>query len=269
MDRMRTSCGNQAQYRFRFLAYSVASSNARAPPPAAAARAARPGNDRRGGRRAPVHALGGLAAARDARARGGRALLEPAGRGVRLTDAALVLVDHAEALLDRAALAEADLAAAAGTVAGRGRIAGFESVALGSRCPLWRRWRGGATAALRVARGRARGGATGARARRLDLVLGDEWQHQPRLPAGVERHDLNRTPCAWSCPPRHPVARRHPEAVPLAELAGEAWTTGHPGLGWEEVAQPHLPRAGRLRSRHPTPHERRLISLALVAAARP
>src|SRR5687768_15512641 len=57
-------------------------------------------------------------------------LLEPAGRGVRLTDAALVLVDHAEALLDRAAVAEADLAAAAGTVAGRARIAGFQSVAL-------------------------------------------------------------------------------------------------------------------------------------------
>src|SRR5688572_12296070 len=57
-------------------------------------------------------------------------LLVKAGRGVRLTDAALVLVGHAEALLERAAVAEADLAAAAGTVAGRGRIAAFESVAL-------------------------------------------------------------------------------------------------------------------------------------------
>src|ERR671936_3070508 len=57
-------------------------------------------------------------------------LLERSGRGVRLTDAALVLVTHAEALLERAALAEADLAAAAGTVAGGARIAGFESVAL-------------------------------------------------------------------------------------------------------------------------------------------
>src|SRR5882757_7474327 len=57
-------------------------------------------------------------------------LLARAGRGVRLTDAALVLVDHAQALLERAALAEADLAAAAGAVAGRVRIAGFESVVL-------------------------------------------------------------------------------------------------------------------------------------------
>src|SRR5918998_167120 len=55
---------------------------------------------------------------------------ERTGRGVRLTDAALGLVGHAEALLERAAVAEADLAAAAGTVTGRGRIAGFQSVAL-------------------------------------------------------------------------------------------------------------------------------------------
>src|SRR3954454_25169545 len=55
-------------------------------------------------------------------------LLERAGRGVRLPDAALTLVDHADALLERAALAEADLAAAAGTVTGRARVAGFQSV---------------------------------------------------------------------------------------------------------------------------------------------
>src|SRR3954465_13497859 len=65
-------------------------------------------------------------------------LLERAGRGVRLTDAALVLAGHAEALLERAALAEADLAAAAGTVAGRARIAGFESVALRLALPAIR-----------------------------------------------------------------------------------------------------------------------------------
>src|ERR687895_2671805 len=59
----------------------------------------------------------------------GLPLLERAGRGVRLTDAALVLVRHAEALLARAAVAQAELAAAAGRVAGRARIASFQSVA--------------------------------------------------------------------------------------------------------------------------------------------
>src|ERR671922_2728123 len=66
-------------------------------------------------------------------------LLTKAGRGVRLTDAGRVLVEHAEALLDRAARAEADLAAAAGTVAGRARIAGFESVALRLALPAMER----------------------------------------------------------------------------------------------------------------------------------
>ncbi len=47
-------------------------------------------------------------------------LLERAGRGVRLTDAALVLVGHADALLERAELAEAELAAAVGSVVGGG-----------------------------------------------------------------------------------------------------------------------------------------------------
>src|ERR671939_1744505 len=65
-------------------------------------------------------------------------LLERAGRGVRLTDPARVLAAHAGALLERAALAEAELAAAAGTVAGRARIAGFESVALHLALPAMR-----------------------------------------------------------------------------------------------------------------------------------
>src|SRR3954470_16620096 len=81
-------------------------------------------------------------------------LLERAGRGVRLTDPALVLVDHAAALLERAARAEADLAAAAGTVAGRARIAGFESVLLHMALPAMGPGPRRAAAALRGRRGR-------------------------------------------------------------------------------------------------------------------
>src|SRR3954469_12657422 len=106
-------------------------------------------------------------------------LLERAGRGVRLTDAALVLVDRAEALLEGAGLAEADLAAAAGTVAGRGRIAAFQSVSLRLvmpaiealareaprlRCELVEAEPEDALPALALGD--------------FDLVLGDEWQHQ-------------------------------------------------------------------------------------------
>ena len=166
-------------------------------------------------------------------------LLERAGRGVRLTDSALALVGHADALLERAALAEADLAAAAGTVTGRGRIAAFQSVALNLALP--------AMQALARDAPRLRCELVEAEPEQplpalalgdVDLVLGDEWQHQPRrLPEGLQRHDLLEDPVLLVLPARHPIARRHPEAVPLASLAGEAWTTGHAEMGWEEMTQ--------------------------------
>src|SRR5918995_1382793 len=161
-------------------------------------------------------------------------LLERRGRGVRLTDPALMLVNHAEALLERAALAEAELAAAAGTVAGRGRIAGFQSVLLRVALP--------AMEALARDAPRLRCEVFEAEPEQalprlalgdLDLVLGDEWQHQPvRFPDGIDRHDLFRDEVHVLLPAGHPVARRHPDAVPIAELAGEAWASAHAGLAW-------------------------------------
>jgi DNA-binding transcriptional LysR family regulator len=166
-------------------------------------------------------------------------LLERAGRGVRLNDAALTLVEHAEALLERAALAEADLAAAAGTVAGRGRIAAFQSVMLLLALP--------AIQALARESPRLRCEVVEAEPEQslpalalgdIDLVLSDEWQDQPRrLPPGTERHDLHRDPVYLVLPAEHPVALRHRDVVPLAELAHETWTTGHPGTGWEEMTE--------------------------------
>src|SRR5215208_7314701 len=194
-------------------------------------------------------------------------LLERAGRGVRLTDAALMLAGHADALLERAAVAEADLAAAAGTVAGRGRIAGFESVALRLaipameslarespelRCELLELEPEEALPALALGD--------------IDLVLGDEWQHQPRrLPTGVQRHELMSDRVRIVLPARHPAARRHPEALPLAELAGEPWTTGHAGLGWDEMTRRTCQELGGFDPdvRHRTNDAR--ISLAIIA----
>ena len=165
----------------------------------------------------------------------GVALLERSGRGVRLTDAALVLVRHAEALLDRADLAEAELAAAAGSVAGRGRIAAFQSVALrlaspamhalareapGLRCELVEAEPEQSLPALALGD--------------IDLVLADEWPDRPHSrPAGVDRHDLHRDPVRLVLPEGHPVARRHGLTVALSELADEVWTTGHRGTPWE------------------------------------
>jgi DNA-binding transcriptional LysR family regulator len=194
-------------------------------------------------------------------------LLERAGRGVRLTDAGLVLVEHAEALLERAALAEADLAAAGGTVAGRGRIAGFQSVALRVAIP--------AMEALAHDAPRLRCELVEAEPEQslpalalgdVDLVLGDEWQHQPwLLPAGVERHDLLADPVHLLLPAGHPAARRHRDAVPLPELAGEAWAAGHPGMGWVDMIQRTCRALGGFDPdiRHRTNDA--IVALALVA----
>jgi DNA-binding transcriptional LysR family regulator len=195
-------------------------------------------------------------------------LLERAGRGVRLTDAARVLVEHAEVMLDRAALAEADLEAAAGTVAGRGRIAGFESVLLRLGLP--------AIEALASDAPRLRCEVVEAEPEQalpalalgdVDFVLGDEWQHQPlRLPEGIERHDLFLDPVRLVLPARHPAAQRHRDAVPLPELAGEAWATGHVGMGWDEMTRRTCRDFGGFGPdiRHRT-HDA-TVSLALVAS---
>src|SRR5680860_381095 len=165
----------------------------------------------------------------------GLALLERAGRGVRLTDAAIVLARHAEALLERADRAEAELAAAAGSVAGRGRIACFQSVAIRLAVPAIRALaRDAPGLRCELVEAEPEQSLPALALGDLDLVLADEWQHQPRSrPASVDREDLHRDPVHLVLPAEHPAARRHPRAVPLAELAAEHWTTSHAETGWE------------------------------------
>jgi DNA-binding transcriptional LysR family regulator len=197
----------------------------------------------------------------------GVTLLERAGRGVRLTDPALVLVAHAEALLERAAEAEADLAAAIGTVTGRGRIAGFQSVALRLALP--------AMEALARDAPRLRCELVEAEPEQalpalalgdVDLVIGDEWEHQPwRLPAGLAAEELLRDPVHLALPVRSPLARRHRDAVPLGALADAAWATGHPAMGWEEMTRRTCREHGGFEPdiRHRTTDA--TVALALVA----
>ena len=164
-------------------------------------------------------------------------LLEKAGRGVRLTDAAVVLARHAGTVLEQADRASAALAAAAaGDPVGRVRIAAFQSVALHVAAP--------ALQALARAAPELRTELVEAEPEQalpalalgdLDLVLGDEWQHQPHARiAGLERRDLHRDPVHVLLPASHPRART-PGVVPLASLAGDAWVTGHRDTGWEEL----------------------------------
>src|SRR4051794_29714393 len=117
-------------------------------------------------------------------------LLERAGRGVRLTDPALLLVEHADALLARAAVAEADLAAAAGMVTGRGRIAAIQSMSLRLALPAMQALaRDAPRVRCELVEAEPEQALPALALGDVDLVLGDEWQHGPwQLPAGLERH---------------------------------------------------------------------------------
>ena len=194
-------------------------------------------------------------------------LLEPAGRGVRLTDAALVLVGHAGALLERAEVAQAELAAAAGRVAGRGRIASFQSVALRLAVPAMQALAREAPALrCELIEAEPEQSLPALALGDVDLVLADEWQHQPLArPAGVEREDLCTDAVRVVLPADHPAARPRAAAVPLAELAGEAWATGHRETGWEEITNRTCRELGGFDPdlRHRTNDS--VTSLALVA----
>src|SRR4051812_37689509 len=162
----------------------------------------------------------------------GVTLLERAGRGVRLTDTALVLVRHAAFLLDRAEQAEAELAAALGTPVGRARVAAFQSVSLeiaapalaaladtapGLRCELVESEPEEALPALALGD--------------FDLVLADEWPHQPRSrPSGVDRHELLADPIRVALPAGHPAVPSGRDVVRLQDLAAEPWVSSDPGM---------------------------------------
>jgi DNA-binding transcriptional LysR family regulator len=191
-------------------------------------------------------------------------LLERAGRSVRLTDPALVLVGHAATLLSEVALAEADLAAAVGSVTGRGRIASFQSAARRIAVPAMAELAREAPELHCELVGAEPEEALPMLARGdVDLVIGDEWQHAPwRMPPGLDRHELLRDPVVLAMPSSWPAARRRRRTVPLGELADVPWISGPAGVGWDELTQ----RLCREHARF-TPQVRHRMNDAVVAAA--
>lgn len=192
----------------------------------------------------------------------GVTLIERAGRGVRLTDPALVLVAHAEALLAEAARAEAGLAAAVGAVTGRARIASFQSGALGIAIPAMAELAHEAPDLYcELVAGEPEDSLHALALGDIDLLIGDEWQHAPwRMPAGLERHELQHDPVLLVLPARHPAARGRRSSVPLAELADEPWVSGPRGLGWDELTERLCRERGGF-----TPRVRHRMNDAVVA----
>jgi len=168
----------------------------------------------------------------------GTTLLEPAGRNLRLTDAALVLVEHAERLLAAVERAEGDLAAAAaGAVAGVVRVGSFQTAShhllLPSMSALQREHPG---VQIRLVESEPEPALEALTSHQLDLVLADEWTGapRPRLP-GLDREDMFEEPVKIAVPAAHPVAQG--ATVALSDLADAAWAAGDPGGGMAELVR--------------------------------
>ena len=229
--------------------------DARPAPTPAPARAARARHDRRGRRRAALHPVRRVPAARGPRARGRRAAARTAGRGCGSTDAAWC----SSGTPTRCSSAPRWPRPTWPRRRARWRAAGaspsFQSVALRIALPAMQRCRA-RRRGLRceLVEAEPEWSLPALALGDVDLVLADEWAQPPPARPGRPRGPARR-PGARG-PARRPPAGSATRAVALAGLAGDTWVTGQRGrLGGDDAA--HVPRARRLRPRHPPPRERR------------
>lgn len=161
----------------------------------------------------------------------GHRLTVPQGRGVRLTQAGLVLAAHATRVLRELAAARADLADLHAEILGPVRIGSVESAiralvapalaALGARHPRLSPLLHAGEAVATMPR---------LHAGDLDVVVAESWNHWPTsFPADVSHVRLLDEHASVAVSTRHPLAGR--ATVDLAELDGTPWTACTPGTG--------------------------------------
>jgi DNA-binding transcriptional LysR family regulator len=155
----------------------------------------------------------------------GAVLLEPVGRGVTLTDAALILVEAAEAIRAASENAQARLEDLSGDLVGTLRVACFPSAIRGVAAPAL-----GAIAAAapklqfqlrEMTPDEAHDAVVNGHA---DLALVHDWLHeQGAFGAGLEKVHLADDPVDLAVPAGHRFAGQR--SVSLAEAADEVWVT--------------------------------------------
>ncbi|GAA3463141.1 LysR family transcriptional regulator [Saccharothrix longispora] len=153
-------------------------------------------------------------------AEAGVPLLEPVGRGVRLTEQARVLVRHTEAILHRLELARAELAASLDEVAGTLRVASFQTVVLAlvptALTELAQRHPG---LRVEITHRDPDAAYAGLLARDHDIVLGEEYPGLPTPPdPGVETEDLAHDELRLALPARGPHRRATTRPADLAAI---------------------------------------------------
>ncbi|TDD55794.1 LysR family transcriptional regulator [Nonomuraea terrae] len=159
----------------------------------------------------------------------GARLMERNGRGVRLTDAAGLLAEHAERILALVETAEADFEALRGEVVGRLNVAAFPTAARGlmpaaivelkQRHPdLWVQLN--EREPDRVMREVSRG--------ELDLGIVQDWLNRPiAMPEGLSKAILLDDIADVAVPVSHPLAGAR--EIELRDLCGEQWISSAPG----------------------------------------
>ncbi|SEF97385.1 DNA-binding transcriptional regulator, LysR family [Thermomonospora echinospora] len=165
-------------------------------------------------------------------------LVERAGRRLRLTEAGEVLAGHAEALLARAQQAEEETVAASGRVVGAVRVVGYQTALINLLAPvlpgLAERHPELTVEVIDEEFARVLQALV---LQEVDIVITDEYSAlpRPRRPELTAQH-LITEPMRLALPRDHPAAAGD-GPVRLADLAGDAWVTGHPGTNHAELLE--------------------------------
>lgn len=156
-------------------------------------------------------------------------LLEPQGRGVRLTPAGRLLIDHANALLARWEEAQAELASYQAGMAGPLRIAGFTTAISGLIAPAAGRLRHSHPNLLvQVRECDTVESMDLLVAGEVDLAVVEPTEGGPPLDdARFEQSPLLEEPYVMLVPADHPLARA--VSVRLEDTAAEDWIVADPG----------------------------------------
>jgi DNA-binding transcriptional LysR family regulator len=158
----------------------------------------------------------------------GMRLVDRSARGVRLTDAGRVLVEHADAILARLADAEAELEAIAGLRGGRLRLASFPSAGATIMPEAIARFRDRHPAVeLTLEPAEPEPSIVKLRSGEVDVVLDITPGFRPPRDDGIERLHLLDDPMYVALPAGHALARKR--TLKLEELADESWILGTTG----------------------------------------
>ncbi|MFF9352385.1 LysR family transcriptional regulator [Streptomyces sp. NPDC014734] len=162
----------------------------------------------------------------------GARLVEPAGRGVRLTDAGKALARHATVMLNVAETAETELANLTQEVRGRIRAVGLQSAARRLLIPaLVEVARSHPLVEVEITELELEVALPELRLGTVDLVVSDEYEGYPRpRPDGVDHHLLLREGTRLVLPAGHPLAARPGPVAPSA-LRHEVWASSNSGTG--------------------------------------